>query len=298
MPVHELVYKRMAERPSGKPRHQSWAMSSYGFRLAYRSKMAWFITIVAFIPAVLFSFILYLSQEAGGGMGQELARTLTAIKATDNDGWTNAVAPAVRFLFGLQAWFVTFLAAFKGAPLISEDVSRHALDLYFSRPLSWFAYGFGKWLTVFRGLILVQVLPLLLVSVTACAFLPNFLAQAWPLNLLMIVSGIVVAAAYSILAVGVSAMSRSPRFAVVAWFILSFFTTLAGTILSAATDTAEFAYVSFRHNVETVAAWIMGLPNAETDGAEDPRLALLALAVYLGVSVWALVRRLRRGILA
>ncbi len=298
MPVHELVYKRMAERPQGKPRNQAWAISSYGFRLAYRSKLAWMITVPSFFPAAIIIFIMYLSQEMADGVGNNLARQLAQITSTDNDGWTVGAAPAIRFLLDLQLWFVTFLAAFKGAPIVSEDVSKHALDMYLSRPISPLTYALGKLLTIMRGLFIVEVLPLTLVIVSAWALLPGCFQHAKPLGLYTLLAALWVVFAFAALAVGVSSIGKSARFAVIAWFTLTFFTFLAGNVLSLATDTPEFAYISFRHDVLTVAAWIIGLPNSVPDGAEDPFAAMAALCVYFGLAGFALYRRLRRGILA
>jgi ABC-type transport system involved in multi-copper enzyme maturation permease subunit len=205
--------------------------------------------------------------------------------------------PAFEYL-GVQLFFSTFFTAIAGGPVVAEDLRRHALELYFSKPVRPIDYAAGKWCGVFRGVATTTVAPAALAAVFLFAFASGGYAAYGDLVWRGLAAATFASAVFTTVVLGVSAAGRSGRYAVVLWFVISFFTHLASKVLVGATGDGAFAAVSFRDQIRVVAARIMDVPwDPGRPGDEPPGVGLcLSLSGgYCLLAAVVLARRLRKA---
>ncbi|HYC79315.1 MAG TPA: ABC transporter permease subunit [Planctomycetota bacterium] len=238
-------------------------IASYAHRQTRRGKLYWGMVIVSWIPALGWIIALYTMSQ-----GTELIPA--GLQDAEHRDRVRALflGPADTF-FGHQLLLATFLAALTACPLISEDLRRHALALYFSRPTTAFHYVLGKWLAVMSSMLRVFALPTLALCIVAFSLVPRGAEFGWPIAARLFAAEAYASAVCATVALGVSAIGRSSRYSVVLWFVVSFFTHLASGLLIVATQEPEFAFVSFRDDLQLVAARILDLP-PEAGAVEGP----------------------------
>jgi ABC-type transport system involved in multi-copper enzyme maturation permease subunit len=269
------------------------AIARYGARYLRRTRLFWIFVIGSWIPALIWTFIIYTAEETGALQ----LRALTALARLAAPEYRRFAADYAMIFLQIQAFAVTFLAALAGGGAIAEDARRHAFELYFSRPISGLTYLAGKWFYVFSRLLIVLLYPMSFVFVIAFAFLPNFFATCWPVALSAAGAAAFMSACYALVVLGVSSAVRTTRYAVVFWFILAFFTVVSSLILVRVTGETGFEAVSFRFTIEHVAASILGadLPAVPFVDPGDRSLLLSGTVLFgwLAFAAALLVRRLR-----
>lgn len=289
MPVHDLVYRRLtaAERPG---RRATWRpIADFALIGARRGWVYRLLKLAAYVPLVGAVFALYFLGQTG---------TWASLEGVDPARVREQFAPWAARFFGVQFFFMTFFAAVAGGPLVAEDLRRHALELYFSKPVRPVDYAFGKWAAVFLALATVMVVPLLGAGVALFGFVPGGFAAFGDLTLRACLAGAFAAAVGALVVLGVSAVGRSGRYAVVLWFVVSMFTHLAAIVLVAQTRDGRFAVASFRDSVRLAAGSIMNVPwDGETFSGEapSPAAALGVLALWCAGAAATLYARLRKA---
>lgn len=292
MPVFDRVYARLTDRgaPSRVPRF--FAVGRYAAKIVRRTKLFWFFVAASWIPAFIWIVAIYGAEETG----RLQLMAFEILKSLSDAEYRRFAADYAMLFLQFQAFGVTFVAALAGGGAIAEDARRHALELYGSRPITGATYVAGKWFSVFTRLLLVLLYPTLAVLCVACGFLPRFLETCWPIGLRAAGAAVFMSACYALVVLGVSASVRSARYAVVFWFILAFFTMVAGLILARVTGEAGFEAVSFRFTIEHVAAWMIGAELAALPFVDPADRSLLlsgaVLSFWLAAALWLLGRRL------
>lgn len=273
MPVHETVYRRYgADRPSGG-RSAILAVASYAV-LGHRGGWLYkFARYASFAPPLVVGGILYITNQTAAGLQ---AATLDPVLLREQ-----YAGPAFAY-FGVQLFFNTFFTAIAGGPVVAEDLRRHALELYFSKPIRPLEYAFGKWLGVFAAVSGAMTLPIAIAGGMLLAFAPGGFAAYGDLVLRAVVAGTFASAVSSLVVLGVSSTGKSGRYAVVLWFVVSFFTHLASKVLVAATGEGAFAAFSFRDEIRVVAARIMDVPWDPGRPGEEAPSGYLCLGALVG----------------
>jgi ABC-type transport system involved in multi-copper enzyme maturation permease subunit len=294
VPIHDRAYLRMEDRAVRSSRPAFLAVSHYAIKYLRKTKLYWFFVILAMLPALIMTFLIYALAE-GETFGPNLS--LATFERFSPEEYRTLFADRAMAFLQIQAFALTFVAALAGGAAIAEDTRRHAFELYFSRPISAASYLAGKWFFVFTRLLIVLLAPTLFVLIIAFGFLPNCFSACWPMAFRITAAAMMMAASYAVVVLAVSASVRTTRYAVVFWFILAFVTIIAGIVLVQITRETRFEVVSFRFTIEHVASWILGgslesLPNVEL---EDRSLALSTgvLAAWLAGAGLLLLRRLR-----
>jgi hypothetical protein len=286
VPIHERTYRRIEGEKSFRGRIPWIAVSDYALvaiRRGWLFKAARFAT---FLPAVGATFGLYVAAQ---GAAQTVPPPPEEARL--------AIEGVAFAYFGVQLSFSTFFAALAGGPVIAEDLRRHALELYFSKPLSGFHYLLGKWFAVFRELSFATVLPTAASAAALIGFGFGGFAAYGGLAALALLAATLASAICALVALGVSAVGRSARYAVVLWFVVSLFTHLGSIVLKTTIGDERFAVVSFRDDLLYLSAWIMdvrprfGRAPGETPG---PEWCAAALAAWCGGAAFLLSRRVRR----
>jgi hypothetical protein len=274
VPVHERIYRRFEERPKRSKRPGALVVADYASKYARKSKLYWVVLIVGWFPVVILSFIAYSITRPSDMQAMAMQAAADPRRFFD---------PILLQFAEAQLWFGIFLAATTAAPIIAEDLRRHALELYFSKPLSGFQYVVGKLLAVTQAQVRILVFPYVALCAVGFALFPGSFDACWDL------------AARGALA--------GTRYAVVLWFVVSLFTVLAAAVLANATQDARFNLISFRYNLEHVGASLGGLTwkGDEIDATGVPAgpplsASIAVLGAWGAGAAWLLRRRVRIGV--
>jgi hypothetical protein len=289
VPVHERLYRRLGaeERPG---RRAAWRpIADFALPSVKRGWVYKLMLFGSFLPLVGATFALYFLGQTGAwsayeGLAPEIAR--------------ERFAPLAGAFFGVQLFFMTFFAAVAGGPLIAEDLRRHALELYFSKPVRPVDYALGKWVALLVALVGVMSGPIVGAGAAAIGFVPGGWAAFGDLILRMAGAGALCAAVSALVVLGVSAVGRSGRYAVVLWFVVSIFTHLASVIVVAQTRDGRFSAISFRDALRVVCYDVMNVPwEGLPFAAEQPStgLCLLVLGAWCAAAATVVASRLRKA---
>lgn len=289
MPVHETTYRRLEGARPAPSRFVFLPIAAYaleGHRRGWLYKAARY---ASYLPPIAVGFALYAMSQAPTASPVDAAG-IAAARA-------QFALPCFEY-FGVQLFFMTFFAALAGGPTVSEDLRRHALELYFSKPVTAFDYVLGKWWGLCRALAGSMLIPTLCAGAALVGFAPGGLEAHGEPVLRGLVAGAFCAAVCAFVAIGVSSVGRSARYAVVLWFVVTLFTHFASKLLVAQTRDDRFAAISFRDDLRIVCARIMGIEwTPSWAGSEPPSFALAAaaLAFWVALAALALRSRLRAG---
>jgi len=164
------------------PSNNTWVLFRHGVSRATKS----WIVRMAFVAAV---FPLLVSLVAWAFMGFIAAQNPGQLQPPD-------LVRFVRDLMRAEMWLAAAAIAFgAGATAISDDVARHALPFFFSKPVSSAQYLVGRTGAIFALILSVLWLPVLVFTPLAVA-----LAAA---------GALVIAATLSSVSIGVSALASS-----------------------------------------------------------------------------------------
>jgi hypothetical protein len=159
VPVHERAYKRFDARPPQTRRPAALSIPFYCMRYARKLKFFWVFVVLGWAPAAVYSVIIYSARE-----GEEIDNmTLDDLANLPGPAYSLFVANAAMRFIQISVLATTFLTALTGGPALAEDLRRHALELYFSKPISAASYLLGKWIFVVHALCLGLLYPLLVV---------------------------------------------------------------------------------------------------------------------------------------
>jgi ABC-2 type transport system permease protein len=196
-----------------------------------------------------------------------------------------------RGFLDFQTLFVFLLTVF-AAGAIADDRRANALQVYLSKPLTRTDYIAGKLFAPLAFTLSVTLLPallLLLVHVTLAGSL-DFVLQ----NLFVIPAIVVYSIAYAFVAtftmMALSSLSKSRRFAALAFTGAFFFTSAMYQALQRVTGSRMWVVISPRDTLSVIADAAFRVPGPR---AVPVWVALLTVAVLIGVSLLVLERRVR-----
>jgi len=201
-------------------------------------------------------------------------------------------ARSYRQFLEIQEVFMFFIAVYAGAGLIANDRRAHALQIYLSKPLTRVEYVFGKLAVLVAFLLLVTWVPAIALLIVQVMFSSSFqfvLDNAFLVPAITLFSFIQVSAvAMAMLAL--SSLSNSSRFVGILYAALIFFSQAIYGVVLVVTRNTGLAWLSMPSNLAQIGDAIFGLPLRYRMPVP---VALLAVAVLVGASIYVLERRVR-----
>lgn len=280
MAVYRRGYQRYQGRLGGR-----WVrlavLPRFAWRRLFQQRLVVALTVVAMIWPLLCAFFIYFANHAEllKGLGKEF-QSLVNI-----DGSFFLVFMTV------QSFFALFLAALAGPGLIAPDLANHALQLYFSRPLTRPDYALGKLAALLGMLSLITWIPgWVLFGIQAGMAGGPWWRANWKLGAGIFAGFVLWILLVSLVALASSAYARLK--AVAGGLVLGFFFILGGasSIINGvfrvtwghALDPARDAYQIWRA--------LLGVAPAAGPGAPACALALLTILLLLALVI---ARKLR-----
>ena len=273
MPVYDQSYQHWGGR--FRDRRLRWLpMVAYHVRLMMKRKLVWLLLFMAFVPAIVFSFIIYVSsqtvEEGVGGVGDVVTAMTREIRAlergdpirghwgmqrpeetpmdADDQYWLVVRYGYYFYFLYLQCYIVLMTASIVGAGLIANDVRSNALEIYLTKPITALDYLMGKLAVIGFFVFLVLLVPALLMFMVASAVWTGFATAAWPILGPLLLICLLLSFVNGMVILGLSSLAKSPRYATIIWFVLCFLTLLVGTILLGTTRNTWLEMVSYREN--------------------------------------------------
>jgi len=209
MPIHEASYLSWEGSIRGKP--GTWyVIARTGIRLAWRRILA-AIIFAASIPFLVRTVQIYLaSQIPDEG---DLA-VLDSVIRIDETLFMDFMRDQLFILFVVLACC--------GAGLIANDRKHKALSLYFSRPVDFRDYVFGKFLVIFFYGSVITILPALLLFVVQLLLTKEagFFSEYYWVPLSIIAQGVLFLVVLGGFMLAVSSWARGVRSAIVVFFAI------------------------------------------------------------------------------
>jgi len=275
MPIHDLSYRHWSGEWTSHP-YRWWVITRQGIGLLARKKSFLFLMILAALPFVVRSVILYFSIILGSSLPPQFR--------PDAQFFANFLSQ--------QRFFTIIISIFAGAGLIANDLRANALQIYLSKPITRRDYLIGKLGVMVFFLGLVTLVPGVLLFLLAVIFEGNmtFLEQNyWVLGSVTAYSlAIIFSNALIILAF--SSLTRSSRFAGINFAAVFFFTEILYGILSGIFRTTRVAWISLGTNIRLMGDFLFGMTPREQSPTWLSALIILGLIV---VSTWTIHRRVQ-----
>jgi len=273
VPIHDQGYRHYSGQRA--PHGGAWwviARTHMMSALRYR----WFIVVlvIAWVPFLVRGVQIYFAST-----NAQVAQIL----ATTPDTF--------REFLSQQRLFV-FLVIIMQSGLIADDRRTNALQLYLSKPLTRVEYILGKLMPPLAFVLGVTLLPALVLLILQIVFAGSltflsanlFLMPA--IVLFSLVQGLV--SAFAIVAL--SSLSKSRRFVAIMYAGIVFFTAAVYQVLRLITSSRSWAVISPGEMLDVIA-------NAIFRGRGEPAvpvyIAVLAIAVIIGLAILILERRIR-----
>ena len=203
-------------------------------------------------------------------------------------------AGPVTWFIQISAFSLALLMMASGCGVISDDLRYKTFQLYFSKPLSRFEYGLGKFLGLFALGSLITLLPGLLVGGLRVIFAMRspFGAEVAKQTGLGLAIMAAMTAIFCAVVMGLSALTEHTRYVVLSWLGLLLVPSLLSTIIGLATEQSDMAsLVSITGNL-----WLASqitLLGHEVDFPAFVPFAILALLGALGLgALWRRISKL------
>ena len=323
-----LDLSRWRERPRGVG-YRRWIITSTGLRQLGATRMFRLLLSLAWSAGVVIAAIGFLfSQSVATGGWLELLATNFGPRAEAMVSVLGAFVVmfpdvCIGGLFTLVFWGHSFLGLWLSLivltvmvpRLITRDRATNALTVYLSRPLTSVDYLLGKLGTIVGVLMLMWTGPLLFGWLLSMVFASDtdFIVYSFsPLLRALAFNGIALVALAAI-ALGVSAVSRIPRYTTLLWVGL---VVLLGTVAAPPKAPDWIKRASFTRNLNEVRQDVFRLDSVLTDAgmnlplldrrfagnltragqkaqATDAGGAMVGLAIFVGLSSFVFLRRLR-----
>lgn len=191
-----------------------------------------------------------------------------------------------------QRAFVFFITIYAGAGLIANDRQSNALQIYLSKPITRLDYIAGKVAALALMLLFVTWVPAMLLLALQVLFsgsLDFVTSHPGLIPAITLASFLQVLLAVLTM-VALSSLSRSRRFVAMLYAGLVLFAAAFDRSLRAATGNPLAVLISPQNTLAVVTDWIFGAPQQDS---VPVYLALITLAVLLGICGWILERRVR-----
>jgi ABC-2 type transport system permease protein len=273
MPIHDQGYRHYAGERA-LHRRAWWVIARAGIMERLRERR--------FLGLLLFSWSLFAMRAVQLYLGTTIAQA-------------SFLAPTEQTFhqfLNQQRIFVFFITIYAGAGLIANDRRSNALQIYLSKPITRHEYMAGKLFTLAAFLVAVTWLPAMLLLVLQVLFSGGveFVSSHPRLIPAITLASFLQVSLAVMTMVALSSLSRSRRFVSMLYAGIVFFGAALDSVLRISTGNPAWALVSPQNTLAVVTDAIFGnVP----ESAVPVSVALVALGVLLGISIFILERRVR-----
>jgi ABC-2 type transport system permease protein len=236
----------------------------------------WFIVVlvVAWVPFLVRGVQIYFAST-----NAQVAQLL----ATTPDTF--------REFLSQQRLFV-FLVIIMQSGLIADDRRTNALQLYLSKPLTRVEYILGKLMPPLAFVLGVTLLPALVLLILQIVFAGSltFLSANLFLMPAIVLFSLVQSLVSAFAIVALSSLSKSRRFVAIMYAGIVFFTAAVYQVLRLITSSRRWAVISPGEMLDVIANAIF---RSRGEPAVPVYIAVLAIAVIIGLAILILERRIR-----
>lgn len=290
MPVYDQGYQRFEGERLARP-VRSWPITWRALRSTLPQRKYLALLVLAWIPVIIQGFRAYVGRGAG-----ELASGAGGLlnsNVLDISGFFEIGPAFFNDVLGGQGLWALVLLLLTGADLISSDRRHKALQLYFSRPLTFHDYLLGKLAIPGATVLLVTVLPVLLLWFFCLMIQPSmaYLGEVWWVPLATFAWWLLYTVVGGLLLLALSASADRTPVIVVGFLILGGY--LSGWIfflVSELSGRQAWTLLHVQGGIDRIRDGMFG--QLGLDGMH-PLLHLVALAVVAGASYWQLRRKVR-----
>ena len=273
MPIHDQGYRHYAGERA-LHRRAWWVIARAGIMERLRERR--------FLGLLLFSWSLFLMRAVQLYLGTTIAQA-------------SFLAPTEQTFhqfLNQQRIFVFFITIYAGAGLIANDRQSNALQIYLSKPITRHEYVAGKLFTLAAFLVAVTWLPAMLLLVLQVLFSGGveFVSSHPRLIPAITLASFLQVSLAVVTMVALSSLSRSRRFVSMLYAGIVFFGAALDGVLRISTGNPAWALVSPQNTLAVVTDAIFG---NVAESAVPVWVALVALGVLLGISIFILERRVR-----
>jgi ABC-2 type transport system permease protein len=273
MPIHDQGYRHYSGQRA--PHGGAWWVIARTHMLS-SVRYRWFIVVlvVAWVPFVVRAVQIYFAST-----NAQVAQLL----ATTPDTF--------REFLSQQRLFV-FLVIIMQSGLIADDRRTNALQLYLSKPLTRIEYILGKLIPPLAFVLGVTLLPAVVLLILQVVFAGSltFLSANLFLMPAIVLFSLVQALLSAFAIVALSSLSKSRRFVAVMYAGIVFFTAAVYQVLRLITNSRRWAVISPGEMLDVIANAIF---RSRGEPAVPVFIAVLAIAVIIGLSMLILERRIR-----
>ena len=273
MPIHDQGYRHYSGQRA--PHGGAWWVIARTHMLS-SVRYRWFIVVlvVAWVPFVVRAVQIYFAST-----NAQVAQLL----ATTPDTF--------REFLSQQRLFV-FLVIIMQSGLIADDRRTNALQLYLSKPLTRIEYILGKLIPPLAFVLGVTLLPAVVLLILQVVFAGSltFLSANLFLMPAIVLFSLVQALLSAFAIVALSSLSKSRRFVAVMYAGIVFFTAAVYQVLRLITNSRRWAVISPGEMLDVIANAIF---RTRGEPAVPVFIAVLAIAVIIGLSMLILERRIR-----
>jgi ABC-2 type transport system permease protein len=273
MPIHDQGYRRYegTRAPHGRT---WWVIARAGIMERLRERKFLGLLLFAWIPFFVRVVQMYLAANV------------------PQAAFLEPTPQTFREYLDQQSIFVFFITIYVGSGLIANDRRANALQIYLSKPMTRVEYVTGKLVTLLLFLAAVTWVPGILLLILQMLFAGNFTFLRANLFLFPAITlfslTLILLSAFAMLAL--SSTTRSRRFVAMMYAGVIFFTAAMYQALRGITNMRVWAVISPEDVLDVIASVIF---RAEGPLAIPLWLAVLDIAVIIGVSLWILERRVR-----
>ena len=205
--------------------------------------------------------LVYLIDTVANMQGHPLSEAIREMEIARIDE-----AFFLRFI-RLQTPLVFIACIFSGSRLICNDFRYNLVDIYFSKPLSWWDYVAGKTVTLLLVGFGMTVFPAWLLLLLHLAFLPSLdtLGEVAGLALPNLMFGLTVSLPCALGVLASSAVFNGPRFASIAVFMVLMANAAFGVVLPEILDQDSLRIIAFPVALNRLGEWYFGAVNLLED---------------------------------
>jgi len=235
-----------------------WPITRLNLKLAFRKKHFRPVYALSFLPAFFFIVAIYISERIEDF--QFMMRGGRAILFEINPNFFKNYLASDFLLFML-----ILIMVFAAAGLMADDFRFNALILYFSRPLRKRDYLFGKAAVIAFFVLTLTAFPAILFIFIKLLFAGNFsLLKNYPwLPLSIIGYSLFLTIFYCLYALFLSCLSRNSRYVSVMIFAVYVFSDFLYAFFYNWFRQPFLLLLSFKHNLQQVAAFAFGVKPAQ-----------------------------------
>ncbi len=279
MPIYEQGYTRWEGEIQARPM-RFWPILRRGFLAELKRRRTLILLFLAWAAVLIRGVVLYGDLRAGS-----LLQSSGLLKT------------GLSFFYSAlkgQSVFVILFVLLSGTDLVSKDRRFHALQIYFSRPLTPNDYILGKLGIVSAFVFAVSFLPVLLLWIFAVAVSvqQGYFATVWSAPLLALFYCGLWAALAGLMVLMLSSVAQRSAIIAVSWVLLWGLLVVDGVtrILKMLTGWSLWSLVNVDANLKQVGAWIFG---ADRPLGYHPLLSVFVILAVGAICYVILRKRIR-----